>query len=101
MTDCEERSNSFFDEIDEREIVNEFSNSIKKNFNHETKIEVKNSLRSVHNILLHQFKYHRFHLTIIFAYVGPNYKLYDHQVLYDFSNFIYRLLLFMETYFSI
>ena len=32
MTDCEERSNSFFDEIDERDIVNEFSNSMKKGF---------------------------------------------------------------------
>ena len=30
MTDCEERSNSFFDEIDERDIIQEVNNSIKK-----------------------------------------------------------------------
>ena len=59
MTDCEERSNSFFDEIDEREIVNEFSNSIKKNFNQSEVKENSNGenfmgshLKAVHDTLL-------------------------------------------------
>ena len=59
MTDCEERSNSFFDEIDERDIVNEFSNSMKKGFD-QSEIKENNNganfmgshLKAVHGALL-------------------------------------------------
>ena len=59
MTDCEERSSSFFDEIDERDIVNEFSNSMKKGFDQSEVKENNNGgnfmgshLKALHDTLL-------------------------------------------------
>ena len=103
MTDCEERSNSFFDEIDEREIVNEFSNSIKKNFNQSEVKENSNGenfmgshLKAVHDTLLKDKKLnmsdnfsndlHEIEANAEFEKEASFYALDSAQSLYDVAN---------------